>query len=306
VDTVRAVLWSANYPRRLRARITGRIAVNTSIALAAAGLMLGWLLERGEPWYRVWILVAAGCGLAGSIAFRRFRVRNEETLLAAERARLVEGASFSLGGVRELLARDASFRRYMYAMSLFGAGNLTLIPVLVVCFDEVLHRPSFWQIAVTTAVPVLVIPFAIQPWASYLDRHHVVAFRSLHGWVLVMASGLLAAAILLRLPVLVWPGALLMGVSLAAGSLGWSLGHNDFAPRGEETRYMALHVTLTGLRGLIAPPVAVAAYHGLEYLRAGLGRWALVLPLALIVAGAREFTAMDRQRTMSGLQQEKR
>ena len=45
------------------ARITGRIAVNTSIALAAAGLTLGWLLERGEPWYRVWILVAAGCGL---------------------------------------------------------------------------------------------------------------------------------------------------------------------------------------------------------------------------------------------------
>jgi hypothetical protein len=42
------------------------------------------------------------------------------------------------------------------------------------------------------------------------------------------------------------------------------------------------------------------------YRRAGLGRWALVLPVALIVAGAREFTAMDRQRTMSGLQQEKR
>ena len=117
---------------------------------------------------------------------------------------------FSLGGVRELLARDASFRRYMYAMSLFGAGNLTLIPVLVVCFDEVLHLPAFWQIAVTTAVPVLVIPFAIQPWASYLDRHHVVAFRSVHGWVLVTASALLAGAILLRLPMLVWPGALLM------------------------------------------------------------------------------------------------
>ena len=136
VDTVRAVLWSVNYPRRLRARITGRIAVKTSIALAAAGLMLGWLLERDEPWYRVWILAAACCGLAGSITFRRFRVRNEETLLAAERARLVEGARFSLVGVRELLARDASFRRYMYAMSLFGAGNLTLIPVLVVCLTR--------------------------------------------------------------------------------------------------------------------------------------------------------------------------
>jgi hypothetical protein len=84
------------------------------------------------------------------------------------------------------------------------------------------------------------------------------------------------------------------------------LGHNDFAPRGEETRYMALHVTLTGLRGLIAPPLAVAAYHGLERAHAGLGRWALVLPVALILAGAREFTAMQRQRTMSARPQEKR
>ncbi len=304
VDTVRAVLWSANYPRRMRARITGRIAVYTSIALASAGLILGWLLERGEPWYRIWIIAAAACGFAGSIAFRRFRVRNEEALLAAERARLVGGANFSLAGVRELLARDAAFRRYMYAMSLFGAGNLTLTPVLVVCFDEVLHLPSFWQIAVTTAVPVLVIPFAIQPWASYLDRHHVIEFRSVHGWVLIAASTLLMAAVLLRQPVLVWPGALLMGVSLAAGSLGWSLGHNDFAPPGEETRYMALHVTLTGLRGLLAPPVAVAAYHGLEQLRPGLGPWSLLLPVALIVAGAREFTAMDRGRTITSPRQE--
>jgi hypothetical protein len=189
----------------------------------------------------------------------------------------------------------------MYAMSLFGVGNLTLIPVLVVCLDEILHLPSFWQIAVTTAVPVLVIPFAIQPWASYLDRNHVVAFRSVHGWVLVTAAGLLAAAILLRAPFLIWPGAVLMGVSLAAGSLGWSLGHNDFAPRGEETRYMAVHVTLTGLRGLLAPPLAVAAFYGLEYLRSGLGRWAIVLPLALIAAGAREFTAMNRERTITAV-----
>ena len=41
VETVRAVLWSVNYPRRLRARITSRITVLTSVALAASGLCLG-------------------------------------------------------------------------------------------------------------------------------------------------------------------------------------------------------------------------------------------------------------------------
>ena len=66
------------------------------------------------------------------------------------------------------------------------------------------------------------------------------------------------------MPWLLLPGSLLLGVSNAAGSLGWTLGHNDFAPRGEETRYMALHVTLTGMRGLVAPPLTIGLYYLLE------------------------------------------
>jgi hypothetical protein len=160
----------------------------------------------------------------------------------------------------------------------------------------VLHASEFVQVAVTTAVPILVIPLAIRPWARYLDRHHVVEFRSVHSKVGVVGSMLLVLAVLLHVPLLLWPGAALLGVSLAAGSLGWTLGHNDFAPRGEETRYMALHVTLTGVRGLLAPPIGIAAYHLLELWRGGAGAWALLLPLALVFAGAREFAAMRQLR----------
>ena len=93
---------------------------------------------------------------------------------------------------------------------------------------------------------------------------------------------------------------LLMGISLAAGSLGWSLGHNDFAPRGEETRYMALHVTLTGLRGLLAPPVAILAYYGLRRLSPGIETWSMSLPVGLIVSGAWQITAMRRDHGAGG------
>lgn len=296
VDTVRSVIWSVNYPRHLRARITGRILMNGSIALAASGLLLGWLLEHEGPWFRVALAAAAVCGLSGTAAFRRFRVRREEQLLEAERSRLADGARFDFAGIRHLLAEDAGFRHYMYAMSLFGAGLLSLTPLMVVCLDDVLRVPELTQVAVTAAVPILLMPLAIQPWARFLDRHHVIEFRSVHGWVATTATVLLVAAVLARAPLLLWPGAALMGVSLAAGSLGWSLGHNDFAPRGEETRYMALHVTLTGLRGLLAPPIAIVAYHVLETLAPGTGSWALALPLALVVAGAWQFTRMSRSR----------
>jgi len=268
--------------------------VNGSIALAGSGLLLGWLLEHEDPWYRAAILAASGAGVAGSVAFGRFRVRQEQRLLTDERARLREGARFDLAGIRQLLARDATFRRYMLAMSVFGAGHLMLTPLLVVCIDDVLHASEMVQVAITAALPILVMPVAIQPWARFLDRHHVIVYRSVHAWIAVAGAVLLAIAILAGQPVLLWPGALLMGVSLAAGSLGWSLGHNDFAPRGEETRYMALHVTLTGLRGLVAPPLAILPYYGLQRVRSGLEAWAMLLPVALIALGAWQFTAMRR------------
>jgi hypothetical protein len=180
-------------------------------------------------------------------------------------------------------------------MSVFGAGHLMLTPLLVVCIDDVLHASEMVQVAITAAVPILVMPVAIQPWARFLDRHHVIVYRSVHAWIAVAGAMLLAAAILTGWPALLWPGALLMGISLAAGNLGWSLGHNDFAPRGEETRYMALHVTLTGLRGLVAPPLAILAYYGLQRLRPGVEAWAMLLPVALIALGAWQFTAMRRE-----------
>ncbi len=294
VDTVRSVVWSVNYPRHLRARVTGRIMVNGAIALSAAGLLLGWLLAQPGPWYRIALVAASAAGIAGSFEFRRMRVRQEQRLLEHERERLRQGLRFDLRGVRQLLAADLRFRRYMLAMSVFGAGHLMLTPLLVVCMDDVLGAPEIVQVAVTAALPVLVMPVAIQPWARFLDRHHVIVFRSVHAWVAVAGAALLAGAVLAALPALLWPGALLMGISLAAGSLGWSLGHNDFAPRGEETRYMALHVTLTGLRGLLAPPVAILAYHGLRRLHPGVETWVLVVPVALIVAGAWLFTSMRR------------
>ena len=294
IDTVRSVIWSVNYPRRLRARVTGRIMVNGSIALAGSGLLLGWLLQQDGSWYRAAILVAAACGIAGGVAFRRFRVRQESRLLAHELERVRAGARFDLAGIGELLRSDPRYRRYMVAQSTFGAGHLMLTPLLVVCLDEVLHAPEIVQVAVTSAVPVIVMPLVLQPWAAFLDRHHIVVYRAVHAWIAVAGSLLLAASVLGGGTWLMWPGALLMGISLAAGSLGWSLGHNDFAPRGEETRYMALHVTLTGLRGLLVPPLAVLAYHGLRRLSPGLETVSMLLPVAIISWGAWQFTSMRR------------
>ena len=91
-----------------------------------------------------------------------------------------------------------------------------------------------------------------------------------------------------------------MGLSMAGANLGWNLGHNDFASLGRAQHYMGVHVTLTGVRGLIAPSVGMLCYQLLEAQRPGLGIVAMVLPLAMVVAGAIGFVRMRDDRRAAG------
>jgi hypothetical protein len=85
-----------------------------------------------------------------------------------------------------------------------------------------------------------------------------------------------------------------LGSANAGANLGWNLGHNDFASIGRAQQYMGVHVTLTGVRGAIAPPLGILFYEALEAFRMGAGRYALVLPLALTTIGAIGFNLMRR------------
>jgi hypothetical protein len=60
---------------------------------------------------------------------------------------------------------------------------------------------------------------------------------------------------------------------------------------------MALHVTLTGLRGLVAPPLVIAAYHALDAVQPGLGPYSLLVPVLLVLLGARRFQLMHRDQS---------
>ena len=57
-----------------------------------------------------------------------------------------------------------------------------------------------------------------------------------------------------------WVGAAIRGIGFGGGVLAWNLGHQDYAPVEQSARYMGLHVTLTGIRGLLAPAFGMALY----------------------------------------------
>jgi hypothetical protein len=93
---------------------------------------------------------------------------------------------------------------------------------------------------------------------------------------------------------LLYAGAAARGVAFAGGRLAWNLGHNDFAKDENAAQYMATHVTLTGIRGLIAPFIGVPLYRLFERAGPGEGAWVFVVGGSIVVVGALGFYAMHR------------
>jgi hypothetical protein len=58
---------------------------------------------------------------------------------------------------------------------------------------------------------------------------------------------------------------------------------------------MGVHVTLTGVRGLITPFIGVAVYEALEVVRPGAGSWVFALCAGLTIAGGVGFLLLSRR-----------
>ena len=299
--TVRAAVWSANYPRAAIGRYTGRIVIVSSLAVSFAAAMAAWTLDKQVVDSRWLFGAGAAAGLLAAWLYRAARVRREFALLAEENAAIGRTEPFSLGMLFEILRKDPHFREYMFWMGIYGGGNLMLTSQLVVIFSEHLHLAASLQIALLSVVPLGLLPFFVPFWARMFDRGHVVEYRSRQGWALVAA--VLAVTLgtwTANLPLL-WIGAVLLSFAYAGANLGWNLGHNDFAAVGRAQHYMGVHVTLTGVRGAIGPPAGILIYQWLESLRLGSGIYSLVLPLIFVTVGAAGFSYMRRQMRQEGL-----
>jgi MFS family permease len=138
------------------------------------------------------------------------------------------------------------------------------------------------------------MPLAIPFWARRLGRSHVVDFRAVHAWSFVTATAVLFLASWFRSMPLFYVAGAVLGVGFAGGSLAWNIGHQDFAPPERDAEYMAVHVTLNGLRGLIAPFLAVGLYEGLKAW--GLAPWTFFVCTLINVVGAWGFVMLRKAR----------
>ena len=288
IITIRAIVWRANYPRAARTAFAAHTQIIVSIVMSLVGATAGLAFDLDANSFRWVFLGSAIFSVLGIFSFKRVRVRHQKQLLISE-ARTKNSGAFRFGDAFRVLQDDATYRKYLLWQFIFGSGNLMSIAPLILVLTHHMEVPGLTQILITASVPTLLMPATTPFWARVLTTHHAVAFRALNSRVFVVASAtVFAGAVLQSLPLL-WISAVLVGSAFGGGMLVWNLGHNDFAPQERNVEYMSVHVTLTGIRGLIAPLIGVGFYGLLESYKPGTGPWALALPFALTLCGSSGF-----------------
>jgi hypothetical protein len=293
IITIRASIWRLAYDRASRFAFAADNQAIVATLQAGTAALTGWLVQAHIDWFR-WLLAATSVLVILSLLrSRTLRLRHERRLLATERQQ-AENERFRIGRYLSILRDDALFRRYMGCMMLQGSGNLMFTAPLILAMTRELGMNTFSQVLVTTVLPTLVVPFSSRYWARILARVHVISFRRLNSRWFTLAIALTIVGALAGREPLLWLSALVYGIATGGGMLGWNLGHNDFAPEERAADYLGLNISLTGLRGLLAPLIGVWVYGLLETLSPGTGPWSLFLPLALTVAGSIAFARFDR------------
>ncbi|MHC4910788.1 MAG: MFS transporter [Planctomycetota bacterium] len=296
VITVRSTVWRKNYPRADRATLAGRLATVQGIILTLVGVVVGLVMTRNQDAYRYLYPAAAGIGLIGTCFYAGLRVRGHRALIAAERAghESTQRSRISPQVLWRVLLTDRHYRRYMMWMFVFGTGNIMVGAPLVILLKERFDMGILAGILVTSALPTLFMSISLPLWSGLLNRMHIVRFRAIHAWSFISATVCFAIGAVAGIPALLFVGAVAKGIAFGGGVLGWNLGHHDFAPPEQASNYMGVHVTLTGIRGLIAPAAGVAVYELLE--RSGEGRGPLVLLacLSMSLVGALGFCHFAR------------
>lgn len=165
---------------------------------------------------------------------------------------------FGFATVRDTLRDNAPFRRYETAFMIYGAGFMVVLPALPILLVDHLNLPysvvSFGRGVMSALLLIVCTPLL----GKVLDRRDPIYLSMVSFRVLLAYPSLLIAAWFLR-PVaepLFYLAFVAFGFSMAGVTLTWNVGPMFFAATPQEIpRLTSIHVTLTGVRGLLVPPL---------------------------------------------------
>ncbi len=239
------------YPDELRGRLMSFVRIVSNAITLGAALLVGRLLDRGVDW-RTAFMIGGAFGALSAWTFSRIRIPAQ-----TDSIRPLPSTTAFMRDTLDILRRNPGYRWFTASVFVYGFGNLvasTIYPIYQVDRFAITNTQVANLQNVAAGATILGFFF----WGWFMDRR---------GPLLTV---LIAIGIVCTMPITyaVAPRVEFLLIAAAAGGLAMSgieLGYLNttllFAEPGRAAQYQALHSSFFGIRGTIAPPLAIPLMH---------------------------------------------
>ncbi len=269
-------LYRIFYPSTHRSRAVAwlkGIAVTSGSLATLAGI---WLVDRHGSRYAVLYAVVGVVMIVAAWFYGRIPIPRRVRSFMSEPLPLRR----ALTRAWMIFSRDRRFFRYQSAFFASGFGNLLSLGLVAEVMREELQSPAWAMGMVVAFFPILLQPLSAPLWGRLLDRISPMSARALFSFSMMLTYSLYCYG---GLAMALWPfllGSLVQGASQSGTQINWTTGSLYFAPSERVPLYNSLHVVLTGVRGLLAPPIGAWLFGPV-----GLGSWVFSISVALALVG---------------------
>lgn len=258
-------IYQRNIEPKRRSKVYGyTISLGMLVSVSFTFLAGRWL-DLNENSFR-WILaITAVAGFIASLLLSLIRIREVEKNGICLPLNWIDVVRDPIRRSLSLLKENKPFASFERSFSIYGMGFIMVQPVLPIFLVDMLklsYTGNFIAKGIISQIPLLLLSPYLGKWHDKLHpfRFIGVFFGLLALFPLII---ILSAATLkwhLLAVGLVYLAYVLFGLAMAGVNIAWNMGSIFFAGSEDASMYQSVHVTMTGIRGVIAPLLGLLLY----------------------------------------------
>lgn len=252
------------YQKNIRADRRGKIyGYITSVGMIVAigfTFLAGRVMDMDDRYFRLILAITAGCGLIASVLLSVIRIRGDKRNNCGAEKPLYwrESLRAPIKRSYQLLKQNKEFGAFERSFSIYGIGFIMMMPVLPLFLVDMLrltYTQNFVAKGVISQIPIILLSPYLGKWHDKLHpfRFICIFFGLLALFPLMVVLSMSVIKWRLFSVVLVYLAYIFFGIAMAGINIAWNMGSIYFAGKEDASMYQSVHVTMTGVRGLIAP-----------------------------------------------------
>ncbi len=246
-----------NFRPKNRGRVFGYISSIATLLALITTVIGGRLLDTNEHFFRHVLASIGVLGFIGTAVISRIRINQQETQEKSSGIAVKTIIMAPLVRTWNLLNRNRDFALFQFSFFVYGLGFIMVVPVIprfLVIDLGMTYTTAFLAKGVVSQLGLLFL----SPLAGKIhDSRDPMLFTCI-GFILISMYPLslvvadIAPTITASI-VMVFVSYLIYGIAMSAVNVSWNISSIYFAGDEDASMYQSVHITLTGVRGLLAP-----------------------------------------------------